>query len=308
MPSTQPPRFSPSSCLIATLGSEPQVVTLTLQALVQQGVSPERILVIHTAPSPHRPSAITDAIHRLDGAFAEDAYLAPWRAGYQRITIMGRDGPVADTLDRDDFASALRALYGAVRDAKAAGCQVHLCLSGGRKLIALCAVTAAQLLFDDADCLWYLQSPAELVQTKALFAGQPEDISLIPIPLLRWSPAPPILTDLALVDDPVAALTWQSEQQLAAKRRFLTNTLTRAEREVVELLIATGAPDEELAHRLNKSARTVSHQLATVYDKLRLFLGVRDDVRVDRHTLIAEFVAIVPRMSTKIGRLTDFGS
>jgi DNA-binding CsgD family transcriptional regulator len=117
--------------------------------------------------------------------------------------------------------------------------------------------------------------------------------------LLRWSPAPPILTDLALTDDPVAALTWQLERLAAAKRRFLAHELTPVEREAAELLIRTGATDLELAAMLHKSPRTIGHQLTTVYDKLCVFLGVREDVRVDRHTLIVEFVGVVPTRDMK---------
>jgi len=308
MPSAPPGKTNIPAELIATLGTEPQVVTLALQALVQRGDAPARVLVVHTAPSPLRAPAIAEAVRTLDAAFAEDARLEKWRPAYERIVIVGRHGPVTDTLGEEDFAAALAVLYRTVRDAKAAGHRVHLNLSGGRKLISFCAITAAQLLFDDDDSLWYLQSPPELVQSKALFADKAEDINLIAIPLLRWSPAPPILTDLALADDPVTALTWQNERRTVAKRRFLIETLTPAEREAAELLIVTGAADEELARRLHKSPRTISHQLATVYDKLRLFLGVRDDVRVDRHTLIAEFAGIVPVLSSEIGRPTDSGS
>ena len=198
-------------------------------------------------------------------------------------------------LEEEDFGATLRALYTVVRDTKASGYRVHLNLSGGRKLMALCWMTVAQLLCDEGDRLWYLKSTPALLASKALLADDVREITLVPIPLLRWSPAPPILTDLALADDPVAALTWQHERLAASKRRFLHYELTAAEREVAELLIRTGATDGELALKLHKSPRTVSHQLAVVYDKVRLFLGVREDVRVDRQTLIAEFAGALPR-------------
>ena len=279
------------ACLIATLGTEPQVATLALQALVATGETIREVAVVHTAP---REPRIAEAIRRLDDAFARDPRLAAWHGCYRRVVILGEAGPVPDMLVEEDFAATLRALYQVVRNYKAAGHRVHLNVSGGRKLMALCGTTVAQLLFDADDRLWYLQSSPELVASKELFAADPDHVTLVPIPLLRWSPAPPILTDLALAEDPVAAITWQQERQVIAKRRFLAEQLTPAEREAAELAVRTGATDPELARLLHKSPRTISHQLATVYDKLRVFLGVRDDVRVDRHTLIAEFAALLP--------------
>jgi CRISPR-associated protein Csx14 len=266
------------------------VVTLALQALTDRGETVHEVVVLHTAP---REPRIGTAIARLDAAFAGDPRLAAWRGRYRRITVEGQAGPVADMLEEEDFGAVLAALYRLVRDRKQAAYRVHLNVSGGRKLMSLCAMTVAQLLFDEGDRLWYLQSAADLVTSRELFAAHPGQVNLVPIPLLRWSPAPPILTDLALADDPVAAITWQQEQQRIAKQRFLSEQLTPAEREVAKLAVRTGATDLELAHLLNKSPRTISHQLATVYDKLRVFLGVRDDVRVDRHTLIAEFAGAI---------------
>lgn len=285
------------ACLVATLGTEPQVVTLALQALSDQDDAVREVVVVHTAP--HDPR-IADAIHKLDQAFVEDARLTPWRGHYRRTVILGRTGPVSDMLAEEDFGATLAAIYRPVRDTKQAGYRIHLNLSGGRKLMSLCCTTVAQLLFDQDDRLWYLQSSPELVATKALWAADLSQVVLLPIPLLRWSPAPPILTDLALADEPVAALTWQHEQLAVAKRRFLAEALTAAEREVAETAICTGGTDNELAAMLHKSPRTVSHQLAVVYDKLRVFLGVRDDVRVDRHTLITEFAGIIAPQSAHI--------
>ncbi len=280
------------ACLIATLGTEPQVVTLALQALASMGEGVRDVIVVHTAALDAR---IAGAVQALDTAFATDGRLATWRAGYCRLVIRGQSGPVPDLLEEEDFGATLNTLYRAVRGRKQAGQAVHLSLSGGRKLMALCGMTVAQLLFDDGDRLWYLQSAAELVASRDLFAASAGQVRLVAVPLLRWSPAPPLLTDLALAEDPVAAIARQQEHVLTARRRFLTGQLTRSEREVAELVIKTGATDAELARALHKSPRTISHQLAVIYDKLREFLEVRDDVRVDRHTLIAEFAAVVPQ-------------
>jgi len=278
------------SCLIATLGSEPQVVTLCLQALAAAREPIDEIATVHPGEAAGR---MADAVQTLDNAFAHDERLAAWRERYRRVVIAGEGGPVPDLLEAEDFRATLGTLYRLVRDYKQAGYRIHLNLSGGRKLMALCGATVAQLLFDEDDRLWYLQSAPELVASRALFARDSLQVRLVAIPLLRWSPAPPILTDLALAEDPVAALNWQQARLTAARRRFLAEELTPAERAVVELAVRSGATDAELARTLHKSPRTVSHQLAVVYEKLRAFLGVRDDVRIDRRTLMAQFAGLM---------------
>lgn len=277
-------------CLIATLGTEPQVVTLALQALVERQVRIDEVVVVHTITNDAR---ITGALARLDDVFAQDQYLSRWQAHYHPVAIRDQARLVSDILAAEDLGAALDVLYRTVRDWKRAGYSIHLNLSGGRKLMSICAMTVAQLLFDEGDHLWYLQSSPELIASKALFAADNNQVTLVPVPLLRWSPAPPMMTNLALADNPVSALTWQHEQLALRKRSFLSDSLTGAEREVAELLIRSGATDAELAMQLHKSQRTIAHQLAAVYDKLRVFLGVREDIRVDRQTLIAEFSGIV---------------
>ncbi|RME43649.1 MAG: hypothetical protein D6791_14970 [Chloroflexi bacterium] len=276
---------SPTS-LISTLGTEPQVVTLALQALLRNQSLPDEVVVIHSTPD---SSPIAAALARLAEAFANEVRALPWEGRYCTVEIREGPRPVYDMLTPDDFNAVMSCLYRVVRDRKAQGYRIHLNLAGGRKLMTIAAMTVAQLLFDDTDHLWYLQSAPELVASRQLFADNPDQATLIAVPLLRWSPTPPILTDVALTQDPMMALARQHEQMLRRKRRFLQETLTPAEREVVELLIRTGATDAELAARLHKSRYTVSRQLESVYAKLRQFLDMREDIRVDRATLIVQF-------------------
>ena len=122
------------TCLIATLGTEPQVVTLALQALTDRGEAVHEVVVLHTAP---REPRIGAAIARLDAAFAGEPRLAAWRGHYRRVTVEGQAGPVADMLVEEDFGAVLAALYRLVRDRKQAAFRVHLNVSGGRKLMSL---------------------------------------------------------------------------------------------------------------------------------------------------------------------------
>ncbi len=272
--------------LLATLGSEPQVVTLALQALLRRGEVIDAVCVIHTSSPEPRLAAAVDLLKQT---FAAGDNGLGWAGRARFRAIESPSGPVADFLEPDDFRAALATVYQVVRDEKLAGRRIHFNLSGGRKVMTLCAMTAAQLLFDQGDHLWYLQSDPALVAGRDLFARDPAQITLVEIPLLRWSPAPPMMTDVALAEDPVEAIRRVRTSRRAALRRFLDQELTPAEREIALLALRTGETDRALAARLGKSPRTVSHQLGVVYAKLRSYLGLRDDVRVDRRTLLREF-------------------
>jgi CRISPR-associated protein Csx14 len=157
-------------CLIATLGTEPQVVTLALQALLNQGEAVGEVAVGHIGL---REPRIAEAARRLDTAFGEDERLTTWRGHYRRTVILEQAGPVDNVLAEEDFGATPAALCRLVRDTKKAGYRIHLNVSGGGKLMSLCGAMIAQLLFGQDDRLWYVQSRPELVAAKLLWAPDP---------------------------------------------------------------------------------------------------------------------------------------
>ena len=98
-------------------------------------------------------------------------------------------------------------------------------------------MVVAQLLFDDDDCLWHLVSSGPLLAERRLHSRPADDVRLVPIPVLRWSETPPILTDLARSDDPFEAVQRQQELHSRAASRhratFVERVLTPAEGEAV---------------------------------------------------------------------------
>ena len=144
--------------LIATLGTEPQVVTLSLVELARRGhLSPDgnrqpasEVVVVHTAG---QDPEIQAAIETLDEAFATNLRLRSYQ--YQRVLLQGTDGPLTDVATRVDVIVLSQTLHQLVRDYKERGYTVHLNIAGGRKPMAIYGMLAAQLWFDDNDRLWY---------------------------------------------------------------------------------------------------------------------------------------------------------
>jgi len=265
--------------LIATLGTEPQVLTLCLSELLRRGEPIKRAIALH---SKSQDPAIRDAVHILTEHWTELPFA-------HRVKLELDTVPIEDL----DSESSLRIAYQHIRDwvrrSKEEGLRVHLNISGGRKPLALCAMVVAQFMFGPQDRLWYLISSPELVQSRRLLAEPGDRCQLIELPVPLWTEAAPLIAALARYNDPWALAAVQRQLLHREERMrwtyFLERMLTRAEREVVEELVLRGGTDAEIARRLGKSHRTVGHQLRSVFRRLREFLGWPEELRIDRTTL-----------------------
>ncbi len=232
---------------VATLGAAPQVVTLTLDALLAQGVSVERVVTVHTLPD--RPP-IQQSLARLEREFL---YVRPYpeQLVFAPHLLAGENGPLLDVVTSEEIDTAFQSFYTLLRQLKYSGYQVHLSLAGGRKTLALLAMAAAQVVLNTEDALWHLVSPTALLQSQELHAPRPDMVTLVPIPIVRWGRFSP--------------------QSHSRAQDFLANELTRAEREIVLLLLREGLSNSALARRLGKSPKTVSNQLSSIYAKLQAY-------------------------------------
>ena len=267
------------SVLIASIGSKPQLVTLALDLLQRQDEKVQEVVVLHTTLD--RPTTRA-SIARLGEEFPQTYP----RVRLRPICLCDERGiPLMDVDSAPASREAFRVLYREIKAAKQGNRQVHLSIAGGRKIIAVYGMAAAQLLFDSDDRVWHIFSVPTLIESRALHP-EPGEAALIQVPVLRWSEVSPALTDLILSDDPFEALRRQEELRqtdaLRASREFVERALSPAEQEVVQAVVCDGLTDAEIAERTYRSSRTVGHQLSSAYAKARAFFGLN---RADRHTL-----------------------
>lgn len=279
-----------SHALAATLGTEPQVVLLAFAVLVRQGLAIRRCLVFHTlSPQP----AIRRAVQHLKRA---------WPHWAPDVPLDFKALPLEDLDSQSALARAYRAIRESLQDLKNAGFVVHLCVSGGRKPLALAAFLTAQFLFGPQDRLWHLYSPPEAENEDPRQLLRDPRVCLLDLPVPIWTNMPLFLQAVSQYRDPWTAATVQRSLVRHAERsqafELLEKKLTEAEREVVRELVVNGGTNRDIANRLGKSARTVGHQLASVYRKVRQELGPA--IPVDRTAVASLFAPVL-----RLGQMTD---
>jgi len=252
--------------MLATLGSEAQVVTAALDLFRAQGEQISQVVVIHTSAPAGSPVAA--ALQRLVEAFAEPGAPVALRLA-PVLDALSR--PLADVDTPAAAEAAFRLMYREALSAKRAGLRLHLSIAGGRKTLAVYGMACAQLLFDEDDRLWHLYSSGEFLASRRLHPAPGDDVHLIPIPVIRWGHISPVLTGLSQLDDPFAAAEQVRRLQLSEKleqaRSFILGSLTASERRAAALLVQEGLSDQEIAERLTLSPRTVEQQLRSAYKK-----------------------------------------
>jgi CRISPR-associated protein Csx14 len=270
--------------MIATLGVEPQVVTLALDALIDRGKKIKEVTVLYT-----EYPAIREALAVLEAEFETGYY--PDLSFHTRAISTG-DVAVKDFKTEDDLRALLRTFYSVIRKVRQQGCPLHLCISGGRKVMGVIAMTVAQLLFGPDDRVWYLITEGwRPGVNRHLHAVNGEQVLLVPVPLLRWKEAGTLMQTVTELDDPQEVLSWYHRltQKEEEKRQdeFIRHWLTPAERKVARLA-CQGFENSSIASTLGKGVQTVANQLCNIYDKLREWLNF-PDYSVDRNVLIARF-------------------
>ncbi|GAP05372.1 CRISPR-associated protein NE0113 [Anaerolinea thermolimosa] len=165
-----------STVLIATLGSEPQVVTATFDLLRARGEEPGQVQVIHTLAD-SEPMAQAVEVLRKEAAAGLPLVLVPLKRPDGR--------PFVDVETQSAAEAVFRALYRAVWQTKRAGARVHLSIAGGRKTMAVFGMVTAQLLFEEGDHLWHLFSEGDFLRSRRLHPQPGDEVHLMEIPVIR---------------------------------------------------------------------------------------------------------------------------
>ncbi|MFA0751730.1 MAG: hypothetical protein SLRJCFUN_002133 [Candidatus Fervidibacter sp.] len=272
--------------LVAPMGVEPQVVTLTLDALLARSFPIAQVWVLHANENYPPIVAALRRLHAERAFYRHKGFSLRWHF----VPIQDGQHYPNDFATEQDVALFLRVLYRTVAQLKRKGFRLHLSIAGGRKVMTAMGMVVAQLLLGEHDHVWHLLSEGKLLQSRAMHSDEPDEVVLVPVPILRWSLLPSTVQEILLWDDPYRAIERQRQLQQQQRWQLLQTfwqKLTPAEREVVESLVRHGEKAEALAKRLNRAAKTVRNQLQSIYAKYRDHFELPPDAKV-RERLIAD--------------------
>ena len=276
--------------LLATLGGQPQVVTCTLDLLLPRFPISE-VMVIH--PHATQPR-LQHSLRCLNAEFIGDRYRFFNRTIHLRSHILRLDESTLldDVTDDISATGALETIHQLIRDLKRQARCIHLSVTGGRRLMALSAISAAQLNFKhNLDHIWHIYTPEELKRQfkdgQRMHALPGEQVNLIEIPFVPWTTYfSTAATDQASAQELLRAQVTEAEEE--KRRDQVVRKLTKAQLKVLRL-VAEGKTPKEVANYLVISSHTVSSHLSEIYRTCKETWDLVDGFSFDYHFLRDHF-------------------
>lgn len=278
------------STMLATLGGQPQAVTFALDALLARGEQIREVVVLHLGPEHPR---FGQALARLAAEFTSDWYQGR-RIRFRPVPVRNARGRLPDIRDEREAEAALQAVHELIATLKAQGRRLHVCIAGGRRLLALLAMSSAVLLFSHHDRMWHLYTPEDFlarVEEGAIMHAGPEDgVRLIQVPLVPWGVYFPQLRQLAQVS-PSQAMAVPALLLDEADRRRCQAVLGRLTSRQCEVLraFAWGASPQEVAEALCITISTVDDHKKAILAECRIAWERPEGTRLTYHFLREKF-------------------
>jgi len=279
------------STFVATMAGGPQIVTFALDNLLQRGEVIQEVIVVHL--SPQADPLTGQALAKLAAEFPDDRYAGhPCRLRF--FPIRRGTEKLDDIRDEAEANVAWSAIHELVASLKAQGRRLHICIAGGRRMLALLTLSAAMLHFDHNDRLWHMYTPAEFIERSrdgAIMHARPEDgVRLIQVPMAPWGAYFPALRALAQAtpEQAIAVRTRWLDQAEQARCRAVVEQLTPRQLDVLRAF-ATGRNPQEVAESLCISLKTVDSHKTVILGECRNAWSVPEDAWLDYHFLRDKF-------------------
>ena len=245
--------------LLATLGGQPQVVTFTLDLLLQRGFSISEVIVVHPEASYPR---LQHSLDCLNAEFVGDRYQVSGQTIHLRSHVLHLDDePLDDIVDEVSADGTLNTIHQLIRSLKRQHRCIHLSITGGRRLMSSIATEAALLNFTHSDHIWHIYTP-DAIQAQAnagaLMHVSPRDgVHLIERHFVPWGT---YFSDLPqTISTAQEAIRFQKSKvdaQEQARCDQVVNQATDRQLEVLRAFAKELSP-QEVANHLCLSVKTV---------------------------------------------------
>ncbi len=276
--------------LVATLGGQPQVVTFTLDLLLEKGFPISEVFVLH--PRATSPSRLYRSLLRLNGEFTGRNYPGARHPIHFHSRMLELDGaPINDINDDTHADGTLDTIHRLIGDLKRQGYHIHLSISGGRRLMALLALSVAVFNFDRHDHIWHIYTPEALQEQAhegAIMHAPPGSVTLLQGPFITLG---------AYMHDPTRSFrSAQEEQRLqleAQERSRCAEVVKKASPAQLKVLqaFAKGLKTQQVASELNITVATVHAHKTVLLDLCRAAWNIPTHEHLDYHYLYVKFAS-----------------
>ncbi len=278
--------------LVTTLGGQPQVVTFALDALLARGVAITHLLLIHFASEAPR---LQEAIHKVT-AEVESSWYGKRPLRLTLFPVATETDALADIHNEADAHTAWEAINGLIIGLKEAHHTLHVCISGGRRILGLMTMSVSMLHFGHQDRLWHMYTPESwLARSRegALMHLPPDTgFNLIQVPMMPWGSYFPVLRQLArplpadvdVLAGPRHLLDMAERERCTAVRR----RLTERQQEVL-FAFAEGLHPQQVAEKLVISLKTVDSHKTVILAECRNAWNLPDGEWLDYRFIADKF-------------------
>lgn len=279
--------------MVATLGGQPQVITFALDALLAVGVPVTELFVVHLADPAGRTK---HSLACLAAEFADDRYqgrplryrLAPIRSG--RVAL-------PDVYDEADADTCWLGVNELIAGLKGRQRTLHICISGGRRMLGLLTMSAAMLHFGRSDKLWHIYTPSawrSQANEGAMMHLPPDSgFRLIEVPMMPWGSYFPGLREGGLwsskaADDVLAGPRTAMDEAEWQKCEAVISQLTDRQRLALNGL-SRGVSPQRVAVEMGIGMKTLDTYKTAIYKECRAVWGELGSGRVDYRWLATKF-------------------
>lgn len=255
--------------LLATLGGQPQVVTFTLDLLLQRGFPVREVIVLHPEASQPRLQCSLD---HLNAEFVSDQYAfngRPLTIHFRSHTLRLDEDPLDDIRDTDSANGALDTIQHLITDLKRQHRHIHLSVTGGRRLMSLLALSVAFLTFNRQDHIWHIYTPdavqQEVREGRQMHVLPTDGVALIEGPFVPWGAYFPQMSERPDLSAEGTRIS-QKEHMDAQERKRCDQVVRQASPRQLDILkaFAQGKSPQEVARTLVLSIKTVDTHKTTL--------------------------------------------
>lgn len=275
--------------LVATLGGQPQIITFTLDLLLQRGYPISEVIVVH--PSATKQPRLQSALRCLEAEFTGDYYQTAQRPIHFRSQVLELNRqPIDDIVSSDHADGTLNTIHHLIGDLKRQGYCIHLSVSGGRRMMALLAISVATLNFDRHDHIWHINTPDNIKisadEGNIMHVATDAGIRLIEGPFIALG---------AYIYPPARSFNIAQEEQRSqmeaqerARRADVIGRATPAQLKILQAYARQLNP-RQIAEELKISLATVNSHSTFLYAYCHEAWNIPEEERLSYHFLQAKF-------------------